>query len=102
MPEPRTASATAPEAPAREHPPAPEPAATTGRWRIEVDRNVCAGTGLCLGTARRHMRLDNGRARPVEEVVDPDLSVTDAADTCPMEAITVRDAETGEVLAPER
>ncbi|KAB7833782.1 ferredoxin [Streptomyces mobaraensis] len=98
MPEPRTA----PDAPPQDRPAAPGPAATAGRWRIEVDRNVCAGTGLCLGTASRHMRLDNGRARPVAEVVDPDPSVADAADTCPMEAITVRDAATGEVLAPER
>ncbi|WP_228974052.1 dTDP-4-dehydrorhamnose 3,5-epimerase family protein [Streptomyces sp. DH12] len=73
-----------------------------GKWRIEVDRLVCAGTGLCLGTAHGRMRLDGGRARPVDEVVGPDDAVLDAAETCPMEAITVRDAATGEVLAPLR
>jgi ferredoxin len=73
-----------------------------GKWRIEVDRLVCAGTGLCLGTAHGRMRLDGGRARPVEDVITPDDAVTDAAETCPMEAITVRDAATGEVLAPLR
>ncbi|MGK5638192.1 ferredoxin [Streptomyces sp. URMC 126] len=99
MSEPRATAG--PEAPPRDRTPTPEPAVSAGRWRIEVNRNACAGTGICLGTAARHMRLDNGRARPVEEVVDPDLSVTDAADTCPMEAITVRDAATGEILAPK-
>ncbi|MEU7565840.1 ferredoxin [Streptomyces fradiae] len=73
-----------------------------GAWRIEVDRLGCAGTGLCLGTAHGRMRLDGGRARPVDEVIDPDEAVLDAAETCPMEAITVRDAETGQVLAPLR
>jgi ferredoxin len=46
------------------------------------------------------MRLDKGRARPVEELIAPDQSVADAAATCPMEAIKVRDAVTGELLAP--
>ncbi|MDT9682171.1 ferredoxin [Streptomyces sp. TRM76323] len=72
----------------------------TGTWRIEVDRLVCAGTGLCLGTAHGRMRLDGGRARPVEDVITPDDAVRDAAETCPMEAITVRDTTTGEVVAP--
>ncbi|MFE0137555.1 ferredoxin [Streptomyces sp. NPDC059037] len=71
-------------------------------WRIEVDRRLCAGTGLCLGTASGHMSLDRGRARPVEALVAPDQSVADAAATCPMEAITLRDAATGEILAPVR
>ncbi|WP_406149029.1 ferredoxin [Streptomyces sp. NBC_01012] len=71
------------------------------QWRIEVDRGACVGTGLCVGTAFRHMRLDGGRARPVDEIVRPDQAVTDVAESCPMEAITVRNAATGEVLAPE-
>jgi ferredoxin len=74
---------------------------TGERWRIEVDRSICAGTGLCVGTAPGRLRLEGGRARPVEEVVEPDQTLTDAAETCPMEAITVRSLTTGEVLAPE-
>ncbi|MDG9704721.1 ferredoxin [Streptomyces sp. DH37] len=70
-------------------------------WRIEVDRSACAGTGLCVGAAPEHMRLDGGRARPVARDTAPDQRVADAAETCPMEAIRVRDAATGEVLAPE-
>ncbi|WP_171171755.1 ferredoxin [Streptomyces sp. I05A-00742] len=101
MPEPPTVPT---EAPSPDHGPTREqPASGLGpRWRIEVDRNVCAGTGLCLGTAAGHMRLDGGRARPVHATVAPDPRLTDAADTCPMEAITVRDATTGDVLAPAR
>ncbi|MFS8201114.1 ferredoxin [Streptomyces sp. CWNU-52B] len=72
------------------------------QWRIEVDRLACAGTGLCLGTALGRMRLEGGRARPVDELIGPDDGVMDAAETCPMEAITVRAAATGEVLAPLR
>ncbi|MEW9520540.1 ferredoxin [Streptomyces tubercidicus] len=76
------------------------PPARGGQWRIEVNRRVCAGAGLCLGTAPGLMRLDTGRGRPVHDLIAPDDAVADAAEVCPTQAITVRDAATGEVLAP--
>lgn len=72
------------------------------QWRLEVDRLACAGSGLCLATAYGRLRLDAGRARAMAELTEPDARVIDAAEICPMEAITVRDVNTDEILAPRR
>ncbi|HKT06136.1 MAG TPA: ferredoxin [Rugosimonospora sp.] len=65
-------------------------------WRLEVTRD-CIGTGSCVGIAPRHFALGaDNRSHPLAEVVDPDPVVLDAAASCPMEAILVRDASTGD------
>lgn len=70
------------------------------RWQVTVDRNVCMGSGSCVGTSSGGFRLDaEGKSRPVAEFVEPDDTLIDAAELCPAEAITVRDA-TGRQLAP--
>ncbi|MEV0056728.1 ferredoxin [Saccharopolyspora shandongensis] len=71
-------------------------------WSIEVDTDTCIGSALCVGIAPEHFELVEGFSRPRRPEVDPAEEVTDAAESCPVEAITVRDAGTGEVLAPER
>ncbi|NMO51911.1 ferredoxin [Actinoplanes sp. TBRC 11911] len=43
---------------------------------------------------------DDGRSHPRAAVTNPLEVLLDAAASCPMEAITVRNAETGEQLAP--
>jgi ferredoxin len=68
-------------------------------WTVTVNRDVCQGTGMCAGTAPKHFRLDDGRSRPIHEVISPDDVVLDAAETCPTEAIAVHDSE-GHQLAP--
>ena len=71
-------------------------------WRVSVN-DTCIGSGGCIGIAPRYFRLDdNERSHPVSAVVVPDDAVLDAAATCPMEAILVTDAETGEVLDRDR
>ncbi|CCH28755.1 ferredoxin [Actinosynnema sp. NPDC047251] len=70
------------------------------RWSLEVDRDTCVGSGMCVSIAPDHFRLDAGTAEPVDGSVDPDDAVLEAAESCPMEAILVRDAA-GERLAPE-
>lgn len=74
---------------------------TRKQWVLDVDRATCTGTGMCVGSAPEHFRLEGGRARVIDGRVAPDEMLIDAADVCPVEAITVRDAVTGEVLAPE-
>jgi ferredoxin len=44
--------------------------------------------------------MDGTAARPTSELVQPDERVLDAAELCPGEAITVRDAVSGALLAP--
>lgn len=76
-------------------------AAGGGTWRVEVDARTCIGSGICAGTAPDHFRVVDGVSRPVRPEVEPADEVLDAAESCPVEAITVRDGETGDTLAPE-
>jgi ferredoxin len=71
-----------------------------GTWRLAVDRDRCAGAGLCAATAPGHFQLQKGKSEPLIEDVDPAEVLLDVAALCPMEAITVHD-ETGVLLAPE-
>jgi ferredoxin len=69
-------------------------------WRVTVN-NSCIGSGGCIGIAPRHFRLDeDDQSHPVEAEVAPDDAVLDAAATCPMEAILVINADSGEVVDP--
>jgi ferredoxin len=70
-------------------------------WRVSVDPKRCTGSGVCAATAPRHFRVVDGRSRPAAELADPADPLLAAAESCPMEAITIRDAHTGQTLAPE-
>jgi ferredoxin len=70
-------------------------------WQVAVDHGRCVGSGVCVGTAPGRFRLAVGRSRPVEGRIEPDPMVLDAAELCPTEAITVRDAA-GRPVAPRR
>lgn len=61
-------------------------------WTVTVDHNVCARSGTCVALAPKYFELSDGASRPVNEIVEPDDSVLDAADTCPTQAILVHDA----------
>jgi ferredoxin len=74
---------------------------TDTRWRISVDRDTCIGSAVCVGTVPGRFKLVGDRSAPVDEVIEPDDEVVGAAESCPMEAIRVLDADTGEVIAPE-
>lgn len=69
-------------------------------WRLDVD-DSCIGSGVCAGTAPRHFALgDDNRSRPLAGTVAADDAVLDAAASCPVEAITVTDTDTGEPVEP--
>lgn len=70
-------------------------------WRIEVDRDRCIGSGVCFGSAPRVFVLRDGVAEPISPDVGAEPTVLQVAENCPVEAITVTDAESGETLAPE-
>jgi ferredoxin len=74
---------------------------TDARWRISVDRDTCIGSAVCAGTLPDRFRLVDDKSQPVADEIDPDDDVIGVAESCPMEAITVTNAATGEVLAPE-
>jgi ferredoxin len=64
------------------------------RIRVEVDRDLCIGSGDCVDTAPAVFELDDdGKAR----VIDPDAAgvdeIVDAAANCPVTAIFVEGEE---------
>jgi len=58
------------------------------------------GAAVCAGVAPEHFRLENGVSTPVTTSVEPNNAVLDAAESCPVEAILVRESD-GSVLAPQ-
>ena len=75
---------------------APRPA-----WHLAVDAGTCIGSGMCAGIAPALFTLTDGVSVPVAGPVAPDPAAIDAAESCPVEAITVRDAADGHRIAPE-
>jgi ferredoxin len=70
-------------------------------WRVSVDADRCIGSGICAATAPEYFRLDGPTSCPVAELVEAAEVVREVAESCPSEAIAVRDADTGEMVAPE-
>jgi ferredoxin len=58
-------------------------------WRIEVDAGTCIGSGMCAALAPRWFTLDGAHATAVAGDVEPDEILLDAADSCPVGAITI-------------
>lgn len=71
------------------------------RWHIEVDRSLCIGSGMCVSTAPGGFRLDPARqSHPVEGETDAGEPLLLAAEGCPVEAITITVAGSGEPVFP--
>ncbi|CCB78317.1 Cytochrome P450 [Streptantibioticus cattleyicolor NRRL 8057 = DSM 46488] len=62
-------------------------------WRVEVDEHRCIASGMCAGLAPELFELDGAHARVLRGRIEPDETALDAADSCPMSAITVRDGD---------
>ncbi len=73
----------------------------SAQYDVAVDRDTCIGSGMCRNTAPAVFTADTGGQTTATSPVAADEEVLDAAETCPVEAITVTDATSGEVLAPE-
>ena len=69
--------------------------------KIWVDRQACVGNAMCESIAARTFRLNDDRQ---SEAIDPpantEAEILEAAENCPVSAIYVEDAETGERLFP--
>ncbi|MEV5506829.1 ferredoxin [Streptomyces orinoci] len=71
------------------------------RWQLAVDRGCCVGSGQCAALAPGAFRLDAAhKSHPVTPESEPSRAVLDAAEACPVEAITIRRADTGELVFP--
>ena len=71
------------------------------KLKITVDTNVCVGNATCEIFASNTFALNEDRQSMVTNPNgDPEEKVLEAAENCPVSAITVADAETGETLFP--
>jgi len=67
------------------------------RWVVAVDKATCIGSAICVGIAPGRFALDERqRSGPLVAEIAPDEAVRDAAASCPAEAISLVDADTGE------
>ena len=71
------------------------------RLHITVDQGKCVGSATCINTAGKTFALDeSGKSSIVNAQGDSEETVIEAAEGCPVGAIIVEDAETGERLFP--
>ena len=71
------------------------------KLRIRIDHNTCVGNAMCETFAPHVFRLnDNRQSEAVDPSGDSEEKILEAAENCPVSAITVEDAETGEQLFP--
>jgi len=69
-------------------------------YRIVVDRRKCQGIGACVGAAPDVFEIDSeGKAVVTNAAGADDDTVLQAAEACPLEAITIYDDE-GEQVYP--
>ena len=70
-------------------------------WRVEVDGDLCIGSGGCVLRAPGAFELDAARQSCVRfEVMEASEEVMEAAENCPVEAISVWDAGSGAAVFP--
>jgi len=71
------------------------------RWHIEVDRGVCIGSGMCVNSAPGGFTLDSARqSHPAAPDTDAAEALLAAAEGCPVEAIGITLAGSGEAVFP--
>jgi ferredoxin len=60
------------------------------KFVVKVDEGKCIGCGSCVAVCPENFELkENGRSRPLQEEID-DLGCSQiAAESCPVQAITV-------------
>tara|TARA_B100001964_G_scaffold42829_1_gene47515 strand:+ start:528 stop:770 length:243 start_codon:yes stop_codon:yes gene_type:complete len=68
---------------------------------VSVDHDVCVGNAMCVTIATKAFELNDDRqAAPASPDGDTEELILEAAESCPVAAITVTDADTGEQLFP--
>jgi ferredoxin len=71
------------------------------KLRVRVDHAVCVGNAMCEAITPKVFRLnDNRQSEAIDPGGDTVEKILEAAENCPVSAIIVEDAETGEQLFP--
>jgi ferredoxin len=69
--------------------------------RVRVDHDVCVGNAMCETIAAKVFRLnENRQSEAIDPAGDTVEKILEAAENCPVSAILVEDADTGEQLFP--
>ena len=69
--------------------------------QVSVNQELCVGNAVCVRISPKVFALNDRRqSQAVNPEGDSSEAVLQAAETCPVGAITVRDADTGEQLFP--
>jgi ferredoxin len=72
------------------------------KYKIEVDRELCIGDAACCGEAPNTFVMDDDN---IAKVTDPaghnDDEILQAAQVCPVDAIILTDAASGEKAWPK-
>jgi len=71
------------------------------KLKVWVDHQACVGNAMCESIAPKVFTLnDNRQSEVVDPAADSEEKILEAAENCPVSAIFVEDAETGERLFP--
>ncbi len=71
------------------------------KYVVEILRDVCIGAGSCAAIAPETFKLDDENLAYFGEEWDADDLILAAAQSCPVFAIIIKDAQTGEQIFPE-
>jgi ferredoxin len=77
------------------------PVTLNNGWTVEVDHGVCIGAAPCTAMAPNTFALDDDAKAAILATVDQDdqETILNAARSCPVAAIIIKDAE-GNVIFP--
>ncbi len=69
--------------------------------QVSVDHDICVGNAMCITIATKAFELNDERqAVSANPDGDTEEIIMEAAENCPVAAIKVMDADTGETLFP--
>lgn len=73
----------------------------SARFRITVDHDVCVGNAMCRAIAPgAFVETTDGQSEVGDPAAASAAAILEAAVTCPVGAIFLEDAETGEPIEP--
>ena len=68
---------------------------------VSVNHDLCVGNAMCVTIATKAFVLNDDRqSTPADPASDTEELIIEAAENCPVSAITVTDADSGEQLFP--
>ena len=74
---------------------------TVTKYRITIETESCAQDGRCREEAPKTFDIDeDGKAFVIDPEGDPPEYIRQAAKKCPLQAITLHDVDTGELVYP--